>query len=187
MLRRIILTLCLMPVSVVAEPIEEPAWELVGEFGEVQLRRYAPSIQARTPLNHNGETSRGFRRLAGYIFGGNDSGQEIAMTAPVGETLSDDEPVMNFTLPSAYSMDELPQPTDDSVTLHAVPERTVAVIPFSGWATDGKVKRYTRELLATLADNGIEVTGTPSLNQYNPPWTPPFMRRNEIAVEVDLD
>lgn len=187
MLRLIFLALFLMPVTAVADPVEEPAWELVGEMGEVQLRRYAPSIQARTTLDHSGETSQGFRRLAGYIFGGNDTGQEIAMTAPVGETLSDDNPVMNFTLPSEYSMADLPRPEDDSVTLHEVPERTVAVIAFSGWATAGKVERFTGELLATLAENGIEVTGTPGLNQYNPPWTPPFMRRNEIAVEVALD
>ncbi len=68
-----------------------------------------------------------------------------------------------------------------------MPERTVAVIAFSGWATGGKVERFSRELLSTLEENGIEVTGTPGLNQYNPPWTPPFMRRNEIAVEVALD
>ncbi len=187
MLRLILISLFLLPVSAVASSIEEPAWQLVDELGDVELRRYEPSIQARTPLKHNGETSKGFGRLAGYIFGDNDSGQKIAMTAPVGETLASDNPVMNFTMPSAYEMEDLPQPKDGTVTLHEVPERTVAAIRFSGWATGGKVKRYTRELMATLEENGIEVTGTPGLNQYNPPWTPPFMRRNEIAVEVALD
>ena len=187
MRRLIILFLLLFPVTAVADSTEEPAWDLVDQIGAVELRRYEPSIQARTPLEHSGETSKCFGRLAGYIFGDNDSGQKIAMTAPVGETLGSDNPVMTFTMPSAYTMDELPEPKDGSVTLHEVPERTVAAIRFSGWATGGKVQRYTRELLATLEKNGIEVTGTPGLNQYNPPWTPPFMRRNEIAVEVRLD
>jgi hypothetical protein len=187
MLRLILVLLCLAPVTAMASNIEEPAWALVDEIGDVELRRYEPSIQARTTLKHSGETSSGFRRLAGYIFGDNDTGQKIAMTAPVGETLAGDKPEMSFTMPSAYAMDDLPEPKDASVSLHQVPERTVAAIRFSGWATGGKVKRYTRELLATLEANGIEVTGSPGLNQYNPPWTPPFMRRNEIAVEIALD
>jgi hypothetical protein len=187
MRRLILLSLCLLPAIAMANSIEEPAWALVDEIGDVELRRYEPSIQARTTLKHSGETSSGFRRLAGYIFGDNDTGQKIAMTAPVGETLAGDNPVMSFTMPSAYAMDDLPEPKDGSVSLHEVPERTLAAIRFSGWATDGKVKRYTRALLATLEENGIEITGTPGLNQYNPPWTPPFMRRNEIAVEVALD
>lgn len=187
MRRLILLSLLLLPVSAVADSIEEPAWTLVDEIGDVELRRYEPSIQARTPLRSSGETSQGFRRLAGYIFGDNDSGQKIAMTAPVGETLGSDNPVMSFTMPSAYSMDDLPEPGDGSVTLHEVPAHTVATIRFSGWATGGKVKRYTRELLDTLEQNGIEIIGTPGLNQYNPPWTPPFMRRNEITIEVQLN
>lgn len=187
MTRLIFLALMLLPVTAVADTVEEPAWELIDTLGEVELRRYAPSIQARTVLEDSGETSNGFRRLAGYIFGDNASGQKIAMTAPVGETLGGDNPVMNFTMPSAYSMDDLPEPKDGSVTLHAVPEHTVATIRFSGWATSGKVDRYTREMMSTLETHGITTSGSPTLNQYNPPWTPPFLRRNEISVAVTLD
>jgi len=171
--------------SAVADKIEEPAYTPLGNVGQVELRLYAPSIQARTPLADSGQTNSGFRRLAGYIFGGNDSEMEIAMTAPVEETL-EDQPIMAFTLPSEHRMEDLPAPDDDGVTLVQVPERAVAVIAFSGWATEGKVEDKTETLLAILATQGIAVEGVPSLNQYNPPWTPPFMRRNEITVAVAL-
>ena len=187
MLPHLILLLILLPVTAMASTIEEPAWELVDQIGPVELRRYEPSIEARTSLRSNRETSGGFNRLAGYIFGQNQSGKKIAMTAPVTETLVAGSPVMSFTMPSAYGMEELPSPRDPAVTLHKVPERTVAAVRFSGWATGGKVRRYTDELLSTLEGQGIAISGSPALNQYNPPWTPPFMRRNEIAVEVVLE
>ena len=108
---------------------------------------------------------------------------EIAMTAPVEETL-EPEPTMAFTMPGEYRMEDLPAPDDSEVELVEMPARTVAVLAFSGWATGGKVADRTKELLETLQVRGIEVVGPPSLNQYNPPWTPPFMRRNEIMVGV---
>ena len=169
--------------NTMADDIEEPAFAAIGTLGAVELRRYAPGIQARTSLADSGQTNAGFRRLAGFIFGGNDKNMKIAMTAPVEETL-EPEPTMAFTMPSEHRMEDLPTPDDGAVQLVEVPERTVAVIAFSGWATGGKVAGKTRELLATLATSGIETTGPPSLNQYNPPWTPPFMRRNEIMVGI---
>ena len=172
--------------TAMASDIEEPSWTLVETLDQVELRDYAPSIQAVTRLEHSGQTSSGFQRLAGFIFGGNETGEKIAMTAPVVETLQTDEPVMAFTLPSEYTLSDLPIPADDSVTIKPVPGRTMAAIRFSGWATAGKVERNTQELIETLEAYGIDAVGTPSLNQYNPPWTPPFLRRNEIMVEVQL-
>jgi hypothetical protein len=166
--------------------IEEPKWELIDKLDAVELRLYEPSIQAVTELRSSASTSEGFRRLAGYIFGGNDQAQSIAMTAPVQETLEEDRPVMAFTLPAEYELGDLPAPNDASVIIVEVPERTVAAVRFSGWATAGKVKRMRRELLETLHSHDIQPIGTPVLNQYNPPWTVPFLRRNEISVEVSL-
>jgi hypothetical protein len=166
-----------------ADKVEEPAFAALGTIDAVELRRYAPSIQARTPLANSGETNSGFRRLAGYIFGGNERDMEIAMTAPVEETL-EAEPTMAFTMPSEHRMEDLPAPDDGEVELVEMPERTVAVIEFSGWATEGKVEDKTEELLTTLQTHNISVVGAASLNQYNPPWTPPFMRRNEIMVAI---
>ncbi len=172
--------------TAMASDIEEPSWTLVDTVEKVELREYAPSIQAVTQLDHSGQTSAGFQRLAGFIFGGNETGEKIAMTAPVEESLEANQPLMAFTLPREYELEDLPEPADDSVRIQTVPGRTMAAIRFSGWATDGKVKRNTEQLIATLKQHGIEAVGTPSLNQYNPPWTPPFLRRNEIMVEVQV-
>lgn len=170
-----------------ASDIEEPKYEVLRSLGDVEIRYYEPTIQAQTVLQSDSETSGGFRRLAGFIFGGNDREQEIAMTAPVQETLEQESPVMAFTMPSRYSMSDLPQPDDRSVKLIEVPARTVAVIQFSGWATASRVETRKEHLLSTLAEHNIETLGKPFLNQYNPPWTLPFLRRNEVAVELSED
>lgn len=184
MKRLLWLSLLLLSPVLMAADIEEPKWELLEKLDQVELRLYAPSIQAVTQLRSSAGTSSGFRVLAGYIFGGNERSQSIAMTAPVQETLEQAQPVMAFTLPAEYSMEELPLPDDQRVSLVEVPERTVAAVRFSGWATGGKVARMQRKLLETLDKYGIEAVGVPVLNQYNPPWTAPFLRRNEVSVEV---
>lgn len=177
------LTLLASPVAM-ATDTEEPRWELLTTLDSIEVRHYEQSIQAVTPLNSSG-TSSGFRRLAGYIFGGNERSQSIAMTAPVQETLEEGNPVMTFTLPAEYSMADLPTPDDSTVTLHPVPARTVAALRFSGFATDSKTARKRAELLTILEQHQIATLGVPTLNQYNPPWTLPFLRRNEVAVEIE--
>jgi hypothetical protein len=174
----------MMNVPAMAGDVEEPRWDLVDTLNEVEVRHYGPSVQAVTRIRSSGETSVGFRRLAGYIFGGNATEQKIAMTAPVQETLTSGSPLMTFTLPSEYKLEDLPAPNDDGVSLVQVPARTVAAVRFSGWATGSKVAKMRGQLLATLEQHQVEVIGEPVLNQYNPPWTAPFLRRNEIAVEV---
>ena len=170
----VILLLVISGASMAGD-IEEPEWQLVDTLDRVELRHYSPSIQARTTLNGSGQTSVGFKRLAGFIFGGNDRSQTIAMTAPVQETLQDSVPTMAFTMPGEYALDDLPAPEDDRVVIVDVPERTLAVIQFSGWATRGKIASNSRKLLQTLEQNGIEPVSGTTLNQYNPPWTPPFL------------
>jgi hypothetical protein len=180
----LLLTLLISPLTM-ADDIEEPRWELLTTLDSVEIRQYEPSIQAVTQLQSSGETSEGFRRLAGYIFGGNERSQSIAMTAPVEETLEQNSPMMAFTLPAEYALEDLPTPDDGKVTLRPVEGRTVAAIRFSGWATSGAVTRKQKELLAILDQHGIATVGVPALNQYNPPWTLPFFRRNEVAVAIE--
>lgn len=167
-----------------ASDIEEPQWELLVTLEQVEIRQYAPTVQAVTEISSSARTSAGFKRLAGYIFGGNERSQKIAMTAPVQETLADGSPMMSFTMPAEYAIDDLPVPDDDRVEIVTVPARTVAALRFSGWATGSKVERMQRILLATLEQRGIRTIGVPALNQYNPPWTAPFLRRNEVVVDV---
>ena len=172
-------------ITHMAEAIEEPSYQTLKRFEAVEIRHYQPVIQAVTRLPADAREGRGFRRLAGFIFGGNNTGQSIAMTAPVQETLADSGLEMAFTMPSQYQMDDLPRPDDPTVELQAVDERTVAVIQFSGWATDSKVEKYRARLEQQLSSRSIPLAGPWLLNQYNPPWTLPFMRRNEIWIEVD--
>ena len=167
--------------------IEEPVYSLVASWDEpdVEIRDYDSRILATTYLTE-GQNS-GFRVLAGYIFGNNESEQEIAMTAPVQRTMPGKEVAeMAFIVPREYSMEELPAPDDTRVQFREEPAYRAAAIRFSGWVNDAKAERYWRTLVAFLKEQGIQPLGDPTLNQYNPPWTPPFLRRNEIIVAIAL-
>lgn len=170
--------------STMSHAIEEPSWTLVEQVDNVEIRHYAPVIQARTSIDNSNASSGGFRTLADYIFGGNAQEQSIAMTAPVEESLSVDDAYMAFTMPSQYRLEDLPAPSDGLVTLHAVSSRTMAVVSFSGWARESVVQEQTQILLETIEAHGWVPVSAPSLNQYNPPWTPPWNRRNEVMVQV---
>jgi hypothetical protein len=161
---------------------EEPAYEVVATRGDLEFRRYGPAIEAVTAMSGSGSS---FKRLAGFIFGGNETGESIAMTAPVQENLSGETRHMAFIMPAEYSMAALPQPESPDVVLREVPERTVAVLSFSGRATESKVATMQRSLAEQLTSEGVSHRGDWLLNQYNPPWTLPILRRNEIWVEVD--
>ena len=169
----------------------------------VEIRRYGPRIAAETTVtaDETGARQIGFRRLARYIFGGNHRGEEIAMTAPVaqqpragGDEIAMTAPVaqsrdddgwrIRFFMPSRWTMETLPVPDDDEVRLVAVPAETVAVLRFRGDRGPRAVTARTDELLASLGDRGIEVVGAPVAWFYDPPWTLPFLRRNEIAIPV---
>jgi len=173
---------------------EEPHHLSTPLTGRVQLRRYGPRIAAETTVDADEERARniGFRRLAGYIFGANHRSESIAMTAPVaqGDTIAMTAPVaqsrstIRFYMPSKWTRDTLPAPDDDRVGLVKVPGETVAVLRFSGDRSPRAVATHTAELLDTLRANDIEVTGEPQAWFYDPPWTLPLRRRNEIAVTV---
>jgi hypothetical protein len=169
----------------------------------VELRRYGPRIAAETVVAADEEQARnlGFRRLAGYIFGANHRGDEIAMTAPVaqqptvGDEIAMTAPVaqaregdvgwrIRFFMPSRWTMDTLPAPDDADVELVTVPAETVAVLRFSGDRGPRAVAARTEELRTTLRDHGITTTGDAVAWFYDPPWTVPFRRRNEVAVPV---
>ena len=181
---KVLLFIVLAGVSAMAHSIEEPQYEVLQSIDGIEIRQYQATVQAITTLPGSSNTSEGFRRLAGFIFGGNNKEQKIAMTAPVQETLGEKSPEMAFTMPNEYRLEDLPTPTDSRVSLHNVPARTVAVVSFSGWATQNRTERFERELRDTLSDSSITIIGAASLNQYNPPWTLPFLRRNEVMIEV---
>ena len=171
--------------SITAKAIEEPAYsvEKAWEAEQIEIRRYAPRVMAVTTVRGNEDD--GFRVLAGYIFGGNATEQKIAMTAPVQQSMSGNAE-MAFMMPAEYSLEDLPEPDDERVGFEVAPAYTAAVIRFSGWASADKADEHWQRLRQFLIAERIDITGEPTLNQYNPPWTLPFLRRNEIIVPVAL-
>jgi hypothetical protein len=182
---------------------EEPPHTSERLTDAVEIRRYEPRIAAETTVEADEERARneGFRRLAGYIFGRNEGsdkiamtapvsqastkGQKIAMTAPVSRSGSDAEGwVIRFFMPSKWTMATLPKPVDDRVRLVEVPAETVAVLRFTGDRGQAAVAARSAELLDTLQSRGIEPLGDPVAWFYDPPWTVPFRRRNEVAALI---
>ena len=170
-------------ISPLATAIEEPQYEVITAWEEhsIELRSYAPRLLAVTTMTEG--QNNGFRVLAGYIFGGNNSDQKIAITAPVQRSM-DDSAEMAFMMPAEYSLSDLPTPEDDRVSFREAPGYTAAVIQFNGWADMEKSEANWQVLQAFLLERDIAIAGEPSLNQYNPPWTLPFLRRNEIIVPI---
>jgi hypothetical protein len=185
--------------------IEEPAHTVEQLRGDVELRRYGSRIAAETTVTANEEAARnvGFRRLAGYIFGGNHAATKIEMTAPVaqqsndaaGEAISMTAPVsqssgdkgewlIRFFMPAGKTMESLPVPNDPAVRLVQLPAETVAVRRFSGSRSGAAVAAQTERLLGGIRRSGLELAGSPVAWFYDPPWTIPMLRRNEIAVAV---
>jgi len=154
------------------------------------VRRYGPTVQARvqTAGQDGGAASGGFRRVAGYIFGGNSERTSIAMTAPVHMWEEGGSGWLAFTMPSAYALETFPQPSDVGVLLHPTSTSTVAVARFSGRTTPKKTARVEKVLRAAMMREGYAARGPPVLAVYENPWTTlPFMRRNELHIEVDQD
>lgn len=176
-------------------------YERLRSLHGVELRHY-PQVTLVETRAANQRTA--FRRLFNYISGANHDSESISMTAPVetqnGESVPMRSPVrsdsaasdadevrMAFYLPADYGLETAPEPTDSCIALISEPPKTVAVDRFSWYAPEWRVRRRKRSLLSTLESEGIEPLGEPYLLRYNDPWTPPFMRRNEVAVEVPAE
>lgn len=194
----------------VSRQIELTPYEPVDSFDDVELRRYPQSILVETTAE---DRRVAFGRLYRYLSGANEGpnsaamppsvmarGEVGALTAPVRSVRASSEGVpmtapvrtaeengaitMSFYLPESYTTETAPMPTDPAVRLVVEPPRTVAAKRFSWYATAGRTERNRQKLLETLNERGIEPIGEPSVLQYNDPWTPPFMRRNEVVVSV---
>ena len=184
---------------------KEPDYSAEKLTRTVEIRHYGARLVAETTVAAGEAAARntGFRRLARYIFGanhanekiamtapvvqqsGNKQGEKIAMTAPVSlESAGDGEWVIRFFMPADKSLKSLPKPNDAEVRLVNVPPQTVAVRRFTGSPTRRAVASQTAELMNTLRDIGFEAVDTPAAWFYDPPWTVPALRRNEIAVSV---
>jgi hypothetical protein len=184
-----------------AMAVEEPAYTVVLHENEFELRDYPKLVVAEVKVagGRNSAAYKGFRLLAGYIFGGNTRRQDIAMTAPVIQTPSQIFPmtapvvqteadgawIIRFTMPSRYALEALPKPDNPEVRLTVAPATRMAVIRFSGLIHEGVVAVKSQALTAFIKAQKLRAVGPPSLAQYDPPWTLWFLRRNEIMIPVD--
>jgi len=196
-------TLLLGAAAGTAQAIEQPEYKVLDSIqGDMEIRRYAPRTAAEVVIPYSGERQarrQAFRILAGYIFGKNRAKAKIAMTAPVeteqkSEKIAMTAPVrtqtkggmfrMAFFLPTKYSAKTAPTPLDSRVRIRTVAPVTMAAYRFSGAPDEADMRRRWALFKAKLAESKWRVVGQPVFYYYNPPWTLPFMRRNEVAVRV---
>lgn len=186
-----------------AQATEEPAFEMLQALTDgVELRRYAPYVVAEVQVPGPAEQAgnQAFPILAGYIFGKNQGERQLPMTAPVTQaaapvTLPMTAPVtqaaaatggfiVQFVLPASVTLATAPRPLDARVLLREVPPRRVAAIRFSGFWSDANYGEHLAQLQAVLAQARLVWEGEPVYARYNAPFTPWFMRRNEIWLAL---
>ncbi len=165
---------------------QEQEFEVVKKFDDYELRQYAPCVLAQVAVTGEFESagSRGFGPLIAFISGRNNFGTKVAMTAPVIQHPRGDEHVVSFVMPSTYSRTDLPDPSDKNVSLNVIPAELVAVVRFSGRWTRQTYLAKLGMLLNCLNRDGLIQNGEARFARFDPPWTPWFMRRNEIQVPV---
>lgn len=196
--------LLLAPLLMVAEPlraVEEAEYQVVKQDGDIEIREYEAFILAEVVVNEEFEDAgnRAFRTLFKYIDGNNRDQREIAMTAPVSQQKSSSKIAMtapvsqqqtaagwavSFMMPATFTMDSIPQPLDPAVNLREVPAHRAVSLRYSGTWSEKRYKEHLGLLGQWLDEHGLEIVGDPVWARYNAPFTPWFMRRNEILVRL---
>jgi len=172
--------------------VEKVIYSILKRINKIEIRQYPKIILAFVDGYND---IRAFGLLFNYISGNNKKQERIKMTAPVinSEKIEMTAPVisqnnyMAFIMPSKYNKNNIPKPLDENVKIKIQPERKLAVLKFSGYTTDTKINKFKEELLTILKSNNIKIKGEPILMRYNSPFAPPFIRRNEIGVEINYD
>jgi hypothetical protein len=167
--------------------VPQQSYTVLGSRNQVEFRYYPSAVMASviTPdTTYDKAASKSFRTLAGYIFGGNQLNEKIAMTAPVRMDMSPDKTTMSFVMPEGYTLSNLPKPQSGQVILSVSAPEYVAVIRFGGWASDTKIAAMRVELSDCLAKLRIPHQNNFRYLGYNAPWDV-VNRRNEIVVGID--
>jgi len=185
--------------------LEQPDYSVVHRDGDIEYRQYEPYLVSETVIENVADYkvagNEGFRRLFRYIAGGNQSSAKIAMTAPVSQAPTSEKIAMTvpvqqtgsaaggwrvaFMLPTRYTLETAPVPTDPRIRLREVPGRIMAVLRYSGRWTERNFSTKRSELMAALEAESVLPLGDIQTALYDPPYKPPFLRRNEVQVEVD--
>ncbi len=184
---------------------EEASYQVLSRYGRIEIREYDELVMVETDVDASYDEAGNiaFKKLFGYISGENVSQSTIAMTAPVisrkestliGEKVAMTSPVIgeqqgqgwrySFVLPADYTLENAPVPSNPEVKLAVVPRKKVAVIRYSGPWKERAMRKKSEELIEWIRSNGFERLSTPRSAGYDPPWTLPFLRRNEIMIDV---
>jgi hypothetical protein len=201
-MKSLIVALLLAAHTMTSHAIEEPDFEVVQRLDAVEIRQYAPYVVAEVmvpgPADQAG--NRAFPLLAGYIFGKNKGERKMAMTAPVTQTAAPVKMAMTapvtqaataegnlvqFVLPKGVTLESAPEPLDPRVKIREVPAAKVAVVRFSGFWSDDNYQRHLGQLTSGLTAAGLRWKGEPVYSRYDAPWTPWFLRRNEIWLALE--
>ena len=180
--------------------VEVPAYKILKKEQNIEIRQYPPLIiaEVKTAGSRQASISDGFRILADFIFGNNEGekrlsingpitqqeGIKIAMTAPVQQEKTDAEWAISFIMPSKFSIDTIPNPINDRIKIIQIPSKRYAVITFSGRSTEANLTKHTNELEIYMNGSSYSKVGNAKYAFYNPPWTLPFLRRNEVQFEL---
>jgi SOUL heme-binding protein len=185
---------------------EEANYGVLKKYDQIEIREYDALVVVETYVNADYEEAgtMAFKKLFAYISGENLSKTKIAMTAPVmskkghavaGDKIPMTSPVISerqdegwrysFVLPAGYTLENAPLPSNPDVKLAAVPRKKAAVIRYSGSWEEQTMRQKSKELIEWIRANGLERLSTPRSAGYDPPWTLPFLRRNEIMIDVN--
>lgn len=164
--------------------VETQKYKILRRIGSVEIRQYPKLILATTKIKAEEASNEAFGIIAEYIFGRNDANEKIEMTAPVMSTSNSGIFAMSFVMPSSLDIKSLPKPISDRIEIKEKKASKFAVLRFSGLISKEKARMKEQELRTILKENRLEAKGGAILMRYNPPWTIPFMRRNEIALEL---
>ena len=185
-----------------AMAVEEASYVLISKDKAFEIREYAPHVVAETLVEGNMQnvSNKAFMKLFRYISGSNVSrskvamtapvsqqvtGEKIPMTAPVGQQRVAEKWLISFMMPKSYSLTTLPQPQDTSITLRQVQAQRMAVLRYSGMWSEKSDLSHEQELTAWMGKMGLTTTANTIWARYNPPFTPWFLRRNEVMIPID--
>lgn len=165
--------------------IETYPYQVIKKYDAFEVRSYEATLFSTVQLpgnSYKGASNKGFSMLAGYIFGGNDKSEKIAMTSPVAMSLQDTMTMM-FMVPKKFNKESLPKPNDSKIEFKEEPSKIVAAITFGGWADDAVIAKYKEQLKLALDDAGIKYSNRFFFLGYNPPFEV-LNRKNEVIVEL---
>ena len=180
-----VVTMAQIYISKYSSRTEQHKYEVIKSYHKFEIRRYEPALFSSVILEKKGykeNSGEGFRILAGYIFGGNESNEKIAMTSPVAMELGDTSKMM-FMVPESYQLENLPTPNNSKIVFEKKEEKIMAAIQFSGWADDEKIEKNKLILINELEKEKLLTNGKFTFLGYNAPFEL-TNRRNEVIVEL---